>query len=107
MKNKILAFLLCLSALTPAFAEKIEEKDLAAYLFVYFTGNHISQEAVCYAVSMDGYTYWALNDNKPVIDSKVISSTGGVRDPHILRGEDGHTFYITATDMFTRKNGWE
>lgn len=105
MKNKILAFLLCLSALTPAFAEKIEEKDLAAYLFVYFTGNHISQEAVCYAVSMDGYTYWALNDNKPVIDSKVISSTGGVRDPHILRCEDGKTFYMVVTDMVS-DNGW-
>ena len=106
MKNKILAFLLCLSALTPAFAEKIEEKDLAAYLFVYFTGNHISQEAVCYAVSMDGYTYWALNDNKPVIDSKVISSTGGVRDPHILRCEDGKTFYMVVTDMIS-DNGWD
>ncbi len=106
MKNKILAFLLCLSALTPAFAEKIEEKDLAAYLFVYFTGNHISQEAVCYAVSMDGYTYWALNDNKPVIDSKVISSTGGVRDPHILRCEDGKTFYMAVTDMVS-DNGWD
>lgn len=106
MKNKILAFLLCLSALTPAFAEKIEEKDLAAYLFVYFTGNHISQEAVCYAVSMDGYTYWALNDNKPVIDSKVISSTGGVRDPHIMRCEDGKTFYMVVTDMVS-DNGWD
>lgn len=106
MKNKILAFLLCLSALTPAFAEKIEEKDLAAYLFVYFTGNHISQEAVCYAVSMDGYTYWALNDNKPVIDSKVISSTGGVRDPHILRCEDRKTFYMVVTDMVS-DNGWD
>lgn len=106
MKNKILAFLLCLSALTSAFAEKIEEKDLAAYLFVYFTGNHISQEAVCYAVSMDGYTYWALNDNKPVIDSKVISSTGGVRDPHILRCEDGKTFYMVVTDMVS-DNGWD
>lgn len=106
MKNKILAFFLCLSALTPAFAEKIEEKDLAAYLFVYFTGNHISQEAVCYAVSMDGYTYWALNDNKPVIDSKVISSTGGVRDPHILRCEDGKTFYMVVTDMVS-DNGWD
>ena len=106
MKNKIIALILLLSALTPAFAEKIEEKDLTAYLFVYFTGNHISQEAVCYAVSMDGYTYWALNNNKPVIDSKVISSTGGVRDPHILRCEDGKTFYMVVTDMVS-DNGWD
>ena len=106
MKNKILAFILLLSAMTPAFAEKPEGKDMTAYLFVYFTGNHISQEAVCYAVSMDGYSYWALNNNKPVIDSKVISSTGGVRDPHILRCEDGKTFYMVVTDMVS-DNGWD
>ena len=87
-------------------AEKPCEKDYVAYLFTYFTGNHISEEAVCYAVSMDGYSYWALNDNKPVLDSKVISSTGGVRDPHILRGEDGKTFYMVLTDMVSG-NGWD
>ena len=81
------------------------EDQCVAYLFTYFTGNHISQEAVCYAVSMDGYSYWALNDNKPVLDSKVISSTGGVRDPHILRCEDGKTFYMVLTDMVSG-NGW-
>lgn len=82
------------------------DKDYAAYLFTYFTGNHISEEAVCYAVSMDGYTFSALNGNKPVIDSKVISSTGGVRDPHILRCEDGKTFYMVVTDMVS-DNGWD
>lgn len=81
------------------------EDQCVAYLFTYFTGNHISQEQVCYAVSMDGYSYWALNGNKPVLDSKVISSTGGVRDPHILRGEDGKTFYMVLTDMVSG-NGW-
>lgn len=106
MKNRIIAFILLLSAFTPSFAEKTEEKDFTVYLFVYFTGNHISQEAVCYAVSMDGYTYWALHNNQPVIDSKIISSTGGVRDPHILRCEDGKTFYMVVTDMVSG-NGWD
>lgn len=82
------------------------EKDYAAYLFTYFTGNRISEEAVCYAVSMDGTTYWALNGGKPVIDSKVISSTGGVRDPHILRCQDEKTFYMVVTDMVSA-NGWD
>lgn len=82
------------------------EKDYAAYLFTYFTGNHISKEAVCYGISTDAYTYWALNDNKPVLDSKVISSTGGVRDPHILRCEDGKSFYMVLTDMVSG-NGWD
>ncbi len=106
MKHRFLTLLFTLIILSPAFAEKVEEKDYVAYLFTYFTGNHISQEAVCYGVSMDGYTYWALNNNKPVIDSKVISSTGGVRDPHILRCQDGKTFYMVVTDMVS-DNGWD
>ena len=104
---KVLAFLLSITL--PAYSGQrlsAEKENYAGYLFVYFTGNHISKEAVCYAVSKDGYTYWALNGNKPVIDSKVISSTGGVRDPHILRGKDGKTFYMVLTDMVS-DNGWD
>lgn len=78
----------------------------AGYLFVYFTGNRMSEEAVRMAVSLDGYNYKALNGNRPVLDSRVISSTGGVRDPHILRGEDGKTFYMVVTDMVSG-NGWD
>lgn len=84
----------------------IAEKDLTAYLFVYFTGNSVEEEAVRYAISADGYHYFHLNNNKPVIDSKAISSTGGVRDPHILRGDDGKTFYMILTDM-TSSKGWD
>ena len=36
----------------------IADKDLTAYLFVYFTGNAIEEEAVRYAVSADGYHYY-------------------------------------------------
>lgn len=78
----------------------------SAYLFVYFTGNRMSEEAIHMAVSIDGYNYRALNGNSPVIDSREISSTGGVRDPHILRCEDGKTFYMVATDMVCA-NGWD
>jgi len=84
----------------------IADKDLTAYLFVYFTGNKVEEEAVRYAISADGYHYYHLNDNKPVIDSKTISSTGGVRDPHILRDNDGKTFYMVLTDM-TSSKGWD
>lgn len=74
-------------------------KENTAYLFTYFTGNAKAEEAIRFAVSTDGYHYKALNNNNPVISSEKISSTGGVRDPHILRGEDGKTFYMVATDM--------
>jgi len=91
---------------TPKGPPVIAEKDLTAYLFVYFTGNKVEEEAVNYAISADGYHYYSLNSNKPVLDSKVISSTGGVRDPHILRGDDGKTFYMVLTDM-TSSKGWD
>lgn len=107
IQMSFLAIVLSLFTL-PGYSQQMPfpEKDYVAYLFTYFTGNHISEEAVCYAVSMDGYTYWALNDNKPILDSKVISSTGGVRDPHILRCQDGKTFYMVVTDMVS-DNGWD
>ncbi|WP_294346068.1 family 43 glycosylhydrolase [Sphingobacterium sp.] len=82
------------------------EKDFAGYLFAYFKGNAVADEAVCFAISTDGYTYRALNDNQPILDSKLISKTGGVRDPHILRGHDGKTFYMVLTDM-TSSKGWD
>ncbi len=82
-----------------------DHKKKDAYLFVYFTGNKVEEESIHYAVSKDGLKFFALNDNKPVISSKEISSTGGVRDPHILRGADGKTFYMVATDMVSAL-GW-
>ncbi|PRD56512.1 family 43 glycosylhydrolase [Sphingobacterium gobiense] len=82
------------------------EKDYVAYLFAYFTGNAVEEEQVHYAISNDGYNYFALNGNKPVLASKDISSTGGVRDPHILRRHDDRAFYMVLTDM-TSSKGWD
>ncbi|MCH5716450.1 glycoside hydrolase family 43 protein [Niabella hibiscisoli] len=76
------------------------------YLFTYFTGNSKEEEAIRFAISTNGYDFQALNNNQPVIASSGISSTGGVRDPHILRGADGKTFYMVATDMVSA-NGWD
>lgn len=83
-----------------------DDSKCMAYLFTYFAGNKMNEEAVCYALSTNGYDYYAVNNNQPVIDSKVISSTGGVRDPHILRSNDGKTFYMVLTDMVCG-NGWD
>ena len=80
--------------------------DFNGYLFVYFTGNGPGQEAIHYAVSQDGFHFRALNRNRPVLDSKKISSSGGLRDPHILRGQDGKTFYMVATDLYVPRQGW-
>ncbi|WP_114778441.1 family 43 glycosylhydrolase [Botryobacter ruber] len=83
----------------------VSEQKYTAYLFTYFTGNRKYEEAIRFALSTDGYNYRALNSNQPVIKSEAISETGGVRDPHILRGADGKTFYMVVTDMVSA-NGW-
>ena len=77
-----------------------------AYLFVYFTGNARHDEAIRFAISDNGYHYTALNNNEPIIASEKISTTGGIRDPHIIRAADGQTFYMVATDMVSDL-GWE
>ena len=75
------------------------KKELTtAYLFTYFTGNAPEKEQICYAISEDGWNYTPLNDGEPIIESEDIARTGCVRDPHILRGEDGW-FYMVVTDM--------
>ena len=105
MKIRILS---AIAFMLPALAGLAQtgDSDFSAYLFTYFTGNRMEQEQICFAVSTDGYNYRTLNDGKPVIDSRDISSTGGVRDPHILRCEDGKTFYMVVTDMVSA-NGWD
>lgn len=95
-----------ISILCPSAYGQTGEKDYAGYLFVYFTGNSIEDEQIHYALSKDGYSFIALNDDRPILNSKLISSTGGVRDPHILRTQDGKTFYMVATDMVSA-NGWD
>lgn len=97
-----IAFLLSATSI-PAFAQ---DSPKSAYLFAYFTGNDKRDEAIRFAVSRDGLNYTALNDNCPIIDSRLISETGGVRDPHIIRSEDGKHFYMVVTDMVSA-NGWD
>lgn len=81
-----------------------EDEGFSAYIFAYFTGNTGDQESIRFALSDDGYVYTALNNNNPVLNSTTISSSGGVRDPHILRGVN-NDYYMVATDMMSAL-GW-
>ncbi|MCU4675267.1 family 43 glycosylhydrolase [Catenovulum sp. 2E275] len=85
--------------------DNIEAQQYAGYLFAYFVGNDPGEEQVYFALSADGFNYRALNQGKPVLNSTDISSTGGVRDPHILRGQDGY-FYMVLTDLYVPKMQW-
>ena len=76
-----------------------------AYLFTYFTSNEREGESIRFAVSTDGFRFQALKRNQPVLASAEISSSGGVRDPHILRRHDGKGFLMVATDMVSAL-GW-
>ena len=84
-------------------------QEFAGYLFAYFEGGGDKnlQEQLRFAVSEDAVNWYALNGNRPIIASDSISESGGIRDPHILRGEDG-CYYLVATDMhtFDPKQGW-
>lgn len=104
----IAAFLLSAISFVPAQNSKNTEK-FDGYLFAYFegTGKAREQEQIRFAVSENAVNWFALNQNQPVLRSELISQTGGIRDPHILRGEDGKSFYMVATDMFTHRNGWD
>ncbi len=76
-----------------------EDEGFAAYLFAFFTGNSSSQEQIRFATSNDGFIYKALNNNNPVVSADTVATTSyGLRDPHILRGEN-NDYYMVATDM--------
>lgn len=89
---------------TKTFDVYVHQKDspYSHYLFTFFPSN--TDENIYYAVSNDGYNYTVINKSKPVITAKDITIMGGLRDPHILRGEDGR-FYMVATDMRSEL-GW-
>ena len=98
----ILPFLLFLTLTLTGKADEPYTK----YLFAYFAGNSDAQENVFYAVAdaATPYDFTPLNGGRQVIDADDISLTGGVRDPFLMRGEDG-MFYMVLTDMKSA-NGW-
>ena len=101
MTKTLLTALMMVATASPAVAQEAPQdpNEMVAYLFTYFNSNDPKDEQICYAISDDGYNYTPLNMGMPVIESDTIALTQCVRDPHILRGEDGKTFYMVVTDM--------
>lgn len=73
----------------------LTESDMSEYLMVYFSD---SDHSLHFALSPDGYSFTALNDNQPVISGDTIAEQHGIRDPHIFRGPDNN-FYLALTDL--------
>ncbi len=82
--------------------------ETVGYFYVYFRGyvngsdEHLS---IHIAASEDGYNWFDLNDNKPILESRM--GTYELRDPYLLRSKDGDRFYLLATDLNTKDGqGW-
>ena len=89
-----------------AQAQGAKKSPYSSDLFAFFSDNSPRGEQVRYAISDDGFDYKSLNFGRPVVASDTISLKKGVRDPHIMRGEDGKTFYMVLTDMRSSE-GWQ
>lgn len=87
-------------------AQVTKKSPYSSYLFAFFSDNSPRGEQVRYAISDDGFDYKSINFGRPVVASDTISLKKGVRDPHIMRGEDGKTFYMVLTDMRSSE-GWQ
>lgn len=93
MKRTLTMMMLCcmtigMQAANPKKVQK-SEPEMEAYLMVYHKD---ADHGLHMALSSDGYTWTALNDDKPVIAGDTIAEQRGIRDPHIFRGPDG-AFY--------------
>ena len=102
--KRILLFLIFITAnLLSVDSASMTEKDMAAYLMVYFKD---SSHSLYMAVSKDGYSFVDINDGKPIIAGDSISMQKGIRDPHIFRGPD-NCFYLSMTDLhiYAKKQG--
>lgn len=102
---KKLTFLLALLLMPFAMMAGVpKEKDMGAYLMVY----HKDQDhGLHMALSYDGRTFTALNDDRPVLAGDTIATQHGIRDPHIFRAPDGW-FYLAMTDLhiYAQREGY-
>lgn len=95
----ILILALLLLTLGTATAQKkrkaVTEKDMAAYLMVYFKDD---THGLYMALSKDGYSFTDVNNAKPIIAGDSIAEQKGIRDPYIYRAPNG-MFYLALTDL--------
>ena len=100
MKTNLTTLLTVLIMSMPLAAQ-----NYTKYLFAYFPSN--SNENVYYALSdkETPFDFVPMNYGQMMISADSISLKRGVRDPHVLRGEDGW-FYMVCTDMRSAE-GWD
>ncbi|KAH7550924.1 glycoside hydrolase family 43 protein [Bipolaris maydis] len=69
------------------------------YAFAYFTGNSIAGEKIYMAASQgnNALRWNELNGGQPVLASTL--GTKGLRDPFVIRSNEGDKFFLLATDL--------
>jgi len=86
---------------------KPKTPDYSAYLYCYFQDNIYGKgqtQQIFFATSTDGLRWKSLNQDQPVLISD--SGTKGVRDPFLLRSNEGDKFYLIATDLDANGGDW-
>jgi len=97
MKKRFLLIALLIGPLTSVWAGD------GGYLFATFKGEQTPMtEQIYFAVSKDGRNWNALNGGQPVLVSTLGEK--GVRDPYLLRSDDGKKFHLIATDLSINLN---
>ena len=82
----------------PVYANAAGTPETTDYLFVYFPYTPSKKdERIYFGISEDGLNFTALNDQNPILESKL--GTHGLRDPFIIRSHEGDKFYLLATDL--------
>jgi hypothetical protein len=74
---------------------QLKEKDMDGYVMVYHKD---ADHGLHMAYSWDGFTWTALNDDKPIMAGDTIAVQKGIRDPFIYRAPDG-AFCVAMTDL--------
>ncbi|KAF9462792.1 glycosyl hydrolase [Collybia nuda] len=88
-----------LSLVLLGLASLVAAQSYTDYLFVYFTGESQNGEQIYMSVSNNNNpgSWSQVNGGNLVLQSTV--GTKGVRDPSIIRSQDGKKFWIIATDL--------
>ena len=96
IKNIFKALTICaaFAAAPNVSAQQTGDSPYSSYLFAFFSNNSPNGEQIRYALSDNGFDYKSLNNGRPVVSSDTIALKKSIRDPHIIRAEDGKTFYM-------------
>ena len=92
---------LLLTTLTSQAQEPLKKEEVL--LFAYFKGN--GEDGLHLATSADGLQWAALNQDKSLL-APTVSKDKLMRDPCIIRGQDGQFHMVWTTSWHDRGTGY-